>query len=359
MNFFKKLFVGLGWVFGAFCYGTLALIVSASRGRHRSRRHRHGNFWKMLGRMIVFNWIYEGVRKSRTHVETTYFHRTGQSLWSEPKREAVSGGEHRTTEWREKSKSAVAEAPKKTSPVRSQSKRPQSNGTSKTNVSENVHQQTVDAPAPVSMKKDTGEKKAQPSGTVEKTISANIPAPENEPKQKTAQEVEAERQVQMKNLRLALLEEVRAIHAAPLETMTTDSAQSSPEHQLSLLLYQPELPQKELENLLSQLRAERIRQQAAYQGAPFADVFPVSLILAEEDSERACIVDVGETGMSYVIPWSSIPEELREVLKRYVSEAGGKMLGYCKEELCNSSTNRMIVELYLGKQDGTASRILF
>ena len=353
MNFFKKLFVGLGWVFGAFCYGTLALIVSASRGRHRSRRHRHGNFWKMLERMIVFNWIYEGVRKSRTRVETTYFHRTGQSLWSEPKREAASGVEHSTTVKREKPKSAAAAAQKKTSPVRTQRKRPQPTGTSQAKAPESGHPQAVDVPASISVKKDIGEKKAQPSGTDEKT------APENEPKQKTAQEMEAERQMQMKNLRLALLEEVRAIHAAPLEAVTTNGVQSSPEHQLSLLLYQPELPQKELENLLCQLRAERIRQQAAYQGAPFADVFPVSLILAEEDSERACIVDVGETGMSYVIPWSSIPEELREVLKRYVSEAGGKMLGYCKEELCNSSTNRMIVELYLGKQDGTASRILF
>ena len=36
------------------------------------------------------------------------------------------------------------------------------------------------------------------------------------------------------------------------------------------------------------------------------DVFQVELILSEEDSDRACIVDVGDTGMSYVIPWSSI-----------------------------------------------------
>ena len=37
------------------------------------------------------------------------------------------------------------------------------------------------------------------------------------------------------------------------------------------------------------------------------DRFQVELILSEEDSDRACIVDVGDTGMSYVIPWSSIP----------------------------------------------------
>ena len=52
--------------------------------------------------------------------------------------------------------------------------------------------------------------------------------------------------------------------------------------------------------------------------------------------------------MSYVIPWSSIPKELQEPLHRYVSEAEGKLCGYCKEELCNSESGRMVVELYLG-----------
>ena len=31
----------------------------------------------------------------------------------------------------------------------------------------------------------------------------------------------------------------------------------------------------------------------------------------------------------------------------------------CKEELCNSESGRMVVELYLGKQDGHGSRILY
>ena len=47
------------------------------------------------------------------------------------------------------------------------------------------------------------------------------------------------------------------------------------------------------------------------------------------------------TGMSYVIPWSSIPKDLQEPLHRYVSEAEGKLCGYCKEELCNSESGRM------------------
>ena len=52
----------------------------------------------------------------------------------------------------------------------------------------------------------------------------------------------------------------------------------------------------------------------------------MNLILSDEDSERACIVDVGDTGMSYVIPWSSIPKDLQESLHRYVIGSGRKTL---------------------------------
>ena len=70
-------------------------------------------------------------------------------------------------------------------------------------------------------------------------------------------------------------------------------------------------------------------------------------------------LEVSDTGMSYVIPWGSIPKDLQEPLHRYVSEAEGKLCGYCKEELCNSESGRMVVELYLGRQDGHSSRILY
>lgn len=37
----------------------------------------------------------------------------------------------------------------------------------------------------------------------------------------------------------------------------------------------------------------------------------------------------------------------------------GKLCGYCNEELCNIENGRMIVELYLGKQEHHVSRILY
>ena len=177
--------------------------------------------------------------------------------------------------------------------------------------------------------------------------------------QKSAQQLEAERQQKLETLRTAMQKQICAIHADVELSANGQNDSGAVEQKLHILLYKSTLPENDLNQALDELRTERRRQKAEYQGAPFADVFLVNLILSDEDSERACIVDVGDTGMSYVIPWSSIPKDLQESLHRYVSEAEGKLCGYCKEELCNSESGRMVVELYLGKQDGHGSRILY
>ena len=177
--------------------------------------------------------------------------------------------------------------------------------------------------------------------------------------QKSAQQLEAERQQKLENLRAAMQKQICTIHADMELPAGKLNDSGSAGQKLHVLLYKSTLPENDLNRALDELRTERRRQKAEYQGAPFADVFLVNLILSDEDSERACIVDVGDTGMSYVIPWSSIPKDLQESLHRYVSEAEGKLCGYCKEELCNSESGRMVVELYLGKQDGHGSRILY
>ena len=164
--------------------------------------------------------------------------------------------------------------------------------------------------------------------------------------------MEAERQQKLETLRTAMQKQICAIHADVELPANGQNDSEAAEQKLHILLYKSTLPENDLNRALDELRTERRRQKVEYQGAPFADVFWVSLILTDEDSERACIVDVGDTGMSYVIPWSSIPKDLQESLHRYVSEAEGKLCGYCKEELCNSESGRMVVELYLGKQDG-------
>ena len=56
---------------------------------------------------------------------------------------------------------------------------------------------------------------------------------------------------------------------------------------------------------------------------------------------------------------ATIPQELQQPLRRYVAQADGKLCGYCKEDLCNTENGRMIVELYLGKQEHHVSKILY
>ena len=175
--------------------------------------------------------------------------------------------------------------------------------------------------------------------------------------QKSAQQLEAERQQNLENLRAAMQKQICTIHADVELPAGKLNDSGSAEQKLHVLLYKSTLPENDLNRALDELRTERRRQKAEYQGAPFADVFLVNLILSDEDSERACIVDVGDTGMSYVIPWSSIPQELQQPLRRYVAQADGKLCGYCKEDLCNTENGRMIVELYLGKQEHHVSRI--
>ena len=148
--------------------------------------------------------------------------------------------------------------------------------------------------------------------------------------------MEAERQQKLETLRTTMQKQICAIHADVELSANGQNDSGAVEQKLHVLLYKSTLPENDLNQALDELRTERRRQKAEYQGAPFADVFWVSLILSDEDSERACTVDVGDTGMSYVIPWSSIPKDLQESLHRYVSEAEGKLCGYCKEELCNS-----------------------
>ena len=177
--------------------------------------------------------------------------------------------------------------------------------------------------------------------------------------QKSAQQLEAERQQKLETLRTAMQKQICAIHADVELPTDGQNDGRAVEQKLHILLYKSTLTENDLNQALDELRTERRRQKAEYQGAPFAEVFLVNLILSDEDSERACIVDVGDTGMSYVIPWGSIPKDLQEPLHRYVSEAEGKLCSYCKEELCNSESGRMVVELYLGKQDGHGSRILY
>ena len=331
MGFFKKLFTGIGFAAGFLFFGCLSVIVYASRGRHKPC-HRRSSFWNTLERYLIFSWICDGVRNSRKRAEKSYYQRTGSDFWQTQKQ-------------------VRTESVKNTAPAEKKASAAQS---SVRNVSVPTMAGHSVSEADVGKHSERSEPKPEP-----KQEHAAQQSEAKEVHQKSAQQLEAERQQKLENLRAAMQKQICTIHADVELPANGQNDSGAAEQKLHILLYKSTLPENDLNRALDELRTERRRQKAEYQGAPFADVFLVNLILSDEDSERACIVDVGDTGMSYVIPWSSIPKDLQESLHRYVSEAEGKLCGYCKEELCNSESGRMVVELYLGKQDGHGSRILY
>ena len=360
MGFFKKLFTGIGFAAGFLFYGCLSMILYASRGRHKPR-HRRSSFWNTLERYLIFSWICEGVRSSRKRAETSYYQRTGSDFWQTQKQarpESVKNAVPAVKTPRPESKSTSTGAMRSVKPKRTE--RP--SAAQKASVAQSGAK-SVSVPTVLGQnvsEADAGKHSERSIQTSDAKHECVAPQPDTkEVHQKSAQQLEAERQQKLETLRTAMQKQICAIHADVELPANGQNDSEAAEQKLHILLYKSTLPENDLNQALDELRTERRRQKAEYQGAPFADVFLVNLILSDEDSERACIVDVGDTGMSYVIPWGSIPKDLQEPLHRYVSEAEGKLCGYCKEELCNSESGRMVVELYLGRQDGHSSRILY
>lgn len=360
MGFFKKLFTGVGFAAGFLFYGCLSMILYASRGRHKPR-HRRSSFWNTLERYLIFSWICEGVRSSRKRAETSYYQRTGGDFWqmqTQARPENVKNAVPAVKTPRPEAKSTSTGATRSVKPKRTGPSSAEKKASAAQSSVQNVSVPTVlgqnVSEADAEKHSEWSKPKPEP-----KQEHAAQQSEAKEVHQKSAQQLEAERQQKLENLRAAMQKQICTIHADVELPAGKLNDSGSAEQKLHLLLYKAALPENVLNRALDELRTERRRQKAEYQGAPFADVFLVNLILSDEDSERACIVDVGDTGMSYIIPWSSIPKDLQEPLHRYVSEAEGKLCGYCKEELCNSESGRMVVELYLGKQDGHGSRILY
>lgn len=307
MNFWKKLFAGMGFVCGFLVFETMSLAYHNSSRCHKNRkgRCRRNSFWNTLTRYMIFAWIYDGVKKSREQVGRRYYRRTGNEF-----RPFYDSGTRSNPSESAKAapKAADAAQPKKQRLPLSAPK---------------TTAKTASAPTADRLKVPAAEAKPPRETTVKSASAAEKPLLDTEnlpvPEPKTPQEVEAERQQMLARLRTKLREQVCAIHADVTLPPDREQGSEAAEQQLHILLYQTDVPEAELDAALSDLRAQRRREKAQYQGAPFADVFQVELILSEEDSDRACIVDVGDTGMSYVIPWSSIPQELQQPLRRYVA----------------------------------------
>ena len=360
MGFFKKLFTGIGFAAGFLFFGCLSVIVYASRGRHKPR-HRRSSFWNTLERYLIFSWICDGVRSSRKRAEKSYYQRTGSDFWqmqTQARPASVKNSAPEVKTPRPEVKSTSTGAMRSVKPKRTERSSAAQKASAAQSSVQNVSVPTVLGQNVSEADAEKHSERSKPKPEPKREYAAQRPEAK-EAQQKSAQQLEAERQQKLETLRTVMQKQICAIHADVELPANGQNDSGAAEQKLHLLLYKSTLPENDLNRALDELRTERRRQKAEYHGAPFADVFLVNLILSDEDSERACIVDVGDTGMSYVIPWSSIPKELQEPLYRYVSEAEGKLFGYCKEELCNSESGRMVVELYLGRQDGHSSRILY
>ena len=360
MGFFKKLFTGIGFAAGFLFFGCLSVIVYASRGRHKPC-HRRSSFWNTLERYLIFSWICDGVRSSRKRAEKSYYQRTGSDFWQTQKQtrpESVKNAVPAVKTPRPESKSTSTGAMRSVKPKRTERPSAAQKASAAQSGAKSVSVPTAAGHSASEADAEKHSERSEPKPEPKQKHAAQQ-SKAKEVHQKSAQQLEAERQQKLENLRAAMQKQICAIHADVELPANGQNDSEAVEQKLHLLFYKAALPENVLNRALDELRTERRRQKAEYQGAPFADVFLVNLILSDEDSERACTVDVGDTGISYVIPWSSIPKELQEPLHRYVSEVEGKLCGYCKEELCNSENGRMVVELYLGKQDGHGSRILY
>ena len=301
------------------------------------------------------------MRSSRKRAEKSYYQRTGSDFWQTQKQawpESVKNTAPAEKKSKPEAKNTDTGATRSVKPKRTDPSSAEKKASAAQSSARNVSVPTMAghsvSEADAGKHSERSESKPEPK---QEHAAQQLEA--KEAHQKSAQQLEAERQQKLENLRAAMQKQICTIHADVELPANSQNDSEAVEQKLHILLYKSTLPENDLNQALDELRTERRRQKAEYQGVPFADVFLVNLILSDEDSERACIVDVGDTGMSYVIPWSSIPKDLQEPLHRYVSEAEGKLCGYCKEELCNSESGRMVVELYLGKQDGHGSRILY
>ena len=360
MGFFKKLFTGIGFAAGFLFYGCLSMILYASRGRHKPR-HRRSSFWNTLERYLIFSWICEGVRSSRKRAETSYYQRTGSDFWQTQTRvrpKSVKNAVPAVKTPRPETKSTSTGATRSVKPKRTERPSAAQKASAAQSGAKSVSVPTAAGHSASEADAEKHSERSEPKPEPKQKHAAQQPEAK-EVHQKSAQQLEAERQQKLETLRTAMQKQICAIHADVELPANGQNDSEAAEQKLHILLYKSTLPENDLNQALDELRTERRREKAQYQGAPFADVFQVKLILSEEDSDRACIVDVGNTGMSYVIPWSSIPQELQQPLRRYVAQADGKLCGYCKEDLCNTENGRMIVELYLGKQEHHVSRILY
>ena len=238
MGFFKKLFTGIGFAAGFLFFGCLSVIVYASRGRHKPRCRR-SSFWNTLERYLIFSWICEGVRSSRKRAETSYYQRTGGDFWqmqtqARPASVKNSAPEVKTPRPEAKNTGTGATRsvkPKRTErPSAAQKASAAQSGAKSVSVPTVLGQNVSEADA-----EKHSEWSIQTSDAKHECVA---PQPDTkEVHQKSAQQLEAERQQKLENLRAAMQKQICAIHADVELPANGQNDSEVAEQKLHLLLY--------------------------------------------------------------------------------------------------------------------------
>lgn len=267
MGFFKKLFTGIGFAAGFLFFGCLSVIVYASRGRHKPR-HRRSSFWNTLERYLIFSWICEGVRSSRKRAETSYYQRTGSDFWQTQTRvrpENVKNAVPAVKTPRPEAKSTSTGATRSVKPKRTE--RPSAaqkasaaqSGAKSVSVPTVLGQNVSEA--------DAGKHSERSIQTSDAKHECAAPQPDTkEVHQKSAQQLEAERQQKLENLRAAMQKQICTIHADVELPANSQNDSEAVEQKLHLLLYKAALPENVLNRALDELRTERRRQRQSIRG---------------------------------------------------------------------------------------------
>ena len=238
MGFFKKLFTGIGFAAGFLFFGCLSVIVYASRGRHKPR-HRRSSFWNTLERYLIFSWICDGVRSSRKRAEKSYYQRTGGDYWqmqTQARPENVKNAVPAVKTPRPEAKSTSTGATRSVKPKRTE--RP-----SAAQKASAAQSGAPNASVPTVLGQNVSEADAEKHSewsiqTSDAKHECAAPQPDTkEVHQKSAQQLEAERQQKLENLRAAMQKQICAIHADVELPANGQNDSEVAEQKLHLLLY--------------------------------------------------------------------------------------------------------------------------
>ena len=226
MNFWKKLFAGMGFVCGFLVFETMSLAYRNSSRRHKNRkgRCRRNSSWDTLTRYMIFAWIYDGVKKSREQVGRRYYRRTGSEFRPSCDSDTRSNP------------SEPAKAAPKTADA-AQPKKQRSPPSAPKTAAKTASASTADRlKVPAAEAKPPRETTVKPAPAAEKFLPDAVPDTENlpVPEPKTPQEVEAEHQQMLARLRTELQEQVCAIHADVTLQPDREQGSEATEQQLHL-----------------------------------------------------------------------------------------------------------------------------